>query len=93
MSSSKLDQSLDEIAGARRVNTRRQRGGKTRVSTGGVTKNTVQKGAKPAKAAAVPAARPIQPTGESKILVSNLVCSLSSLNYYIWYLTIHSHPT
>jgi len=72
MSSSKLDQSLDEIAGSRRANARRQRPAKARVSTGGVTKTTAQKTAKPAKAN-IPAARPLAATGESKIIVSNLV--------------------
>lgn len=78
--SSKLDQSLDEITGARRANARRQRGGKARVSTGGVTKNVAQKAAKPAKPAAPAAARPVPATGESKIIVSNLVC-ISSLHH------------
>ena len=73
---SKLDQSLDEIAGSRRANGRRQRApAKARVSTGGVTKNTPQKGAKPAKAAPQ-APRPIPATGEGKIIVSNLVSIL-----------------
>ncbi|KAF1347976.1 hypothetical protein BDV97DRAFT_370842 [Delphinella strobiligena] len=66
--SSKLDQSLDEIAGSRRATARRQRTGKPRVSTGGVTKNTAQKAAKPAP----PAPRPVPSTGDSKIIVSNL---------------------
>lgn len=79
--SSKLDQSLEEIAGTRRNDTRRQRrGDKPRVSTGGVTKNTAApktagrqpKAAAAATAAIVGAALPA--TGESKIIVSNLVC-------------------
>lgn len=70
--SSKLDQSLDEISKIGRTNNRRQRGGKApRTSTGGVTKNVAQKAAP--KTAAAPAARPIPATGESKIIVSNLV--------------------
>jgi len=70
--SSKLDQSLEEIAGSRRASARRQRpAAKPRVSTGGVTKNATQKTAKPGKAAV---AAPIPATGESKIIVSNLVC-------------------
>ncbi|KAK6007524.1 hypothetical protein QM012_004338 [Aureobasidium pullulans] len=76
--SSKLDQSLEEIAGSRRNDARRtRRGGKPRVSTGGVTKNTAA--AKPAgrqpKAAAAAAAivgAALPATGESKIIVSNL---------------------
>jgi len=75
--SSKLDQSLEEIAGSRRASTRRQRpAAKPRVSTGGVTKNATQKTAKPAKAAV---AAPIPATGESKIIVSNLVCGFRHL--------------
>lgn len=79
--SSKLDQSLEEIAGTRRNDTRRpRRGDKPRVSTGGVTKNSAApktagrqpKGAAAATAAIVGAALPA--TGESKIIVSNLVC-------------------
>jgi THO complex subunit 4 len=77
--SSKLDQSLEEIAGTRRNDTRRpRRGDKPRVSTGGVTKNTAapknagrQPRAATAAAAIVGAALPA--TGESKIIVSNLV--------------------
>lgn len=82
MSASKLDQSLDEIAGSRRGNNRRQRTNKPRVSTGGVTKSTAQKPAKPTKASA-PAPRAAQPTGESKIIVSNLVRieSIASFNF------------
>ncbi|KAG9523901.1 hypothetical protein KCV03_g466, partial [Aureobasidium melanogenum] len=76
--SSKLDQSLEEIAGSRRNDARRnRRGGKPRVSTGGVTKNAAA--AKPAgrqpKAAAAAAAivgAALPATGESKIIVSNL---------------------
>lgn len=82
--SSKLDQSLEEIAGSRRNDARRtRRGGKPRVSTGGVTKNTAAakptgrqpKAAAAAAAAIVGAALPA--TGESKIIVSNLVCRLT----------------
>jgi THO complex subunit 4 len=81
--SSKLDQSLEEIAGSRRNDARRnRRGGKPRVSTGGVTKNAAA--AKPAgrqpKAAAAAAAivgAALPATGESKIIVSNLVCRLT----------------
>ena len=72
--SSKLDQSLDEIAGSRRATARRQRSDKPRASTGGVTKNTAQRAAKPAKAAP-PAPRAVPNTGDSKIIVSNLVCT------------------
>ncbi|KAH0370741.1 hypothetical protein KCU65_g2327, partial [Aureobasidium melanogenum] len=76
--SSKLDQSLEEIAGSRRNDARRnRRSGKPRVSTGGVTKNAAA--AKPAgrqpKAAAAAAAivgAALPATGESKIIVSNL---------------------
>ncbi|KAH0270316.1 hypothetical protein KCU91_g8145, partial [Aureobasidium melanogenum] len=76
--SSKLDQSLEEIAGSRRNDARRnRRGAKPRVSTGGVTKNAAA--AKPAgrqpKAAAAAAAivgAALPATGESKIIVSNL---------------------
>ncbi|KAI4745586.1 hypothetical protein E4T50_04035 [Aureobasidium sp. EXF-12298] len=77
--SSKLDQSLEEIAGSRRNDTRRpRRGDKPRVSAGGVTKNqaapkTAGRQPRPAAAAAaaiVGAALPA--TGESKIIVSNL---------------------
>jgi len=79
--SSKLDQSLEEIAGSRRNDTRRpRRGDKPRVSAGGVTKNSAApkttarqpKAAAAATAAIVGAALPA--TGESKIIVSNLVC-------------------
>lgn len=79
MSSSKLDQSLEQIAGTRRGNARRGRraGPKPaapRVS-GGVTKNTATK---PTKAStARTASKPVAPrpltTGEGKIIVSNLV--------------------
>jgi len=76
--SSKLDQSLEEIAGTRRNDTRRpRRGDKPRVSAGGVTKNTAapknagrQPRAATTAAAIVGAALPA--TGESKIIVSNL---------------------
>ncbi|KAG9567071.1 hypothetical protein KCU97_g16543, partial [Aureobasidium melanogenum] len=72
--SSKLDQSLEEIAGSRRNDARRnRRGGKPRVSTGGVTKNAAAAkpaGRQPKAAAIVGAALPA--TGESKIIVSNL---------------------
>ncbi|GAB7355960.1 hypothetical protein MBLNU459_g6592t1 [Dothideomycetes sp. NU459] len=77
MSSSKLDQSLEEIAGSRRVNARRGRraGAKPaapRVS-GGVSKNTAPKATKPAAPRTGKPAAPLpQLTGESKIIVSNL---------------------
>ena len=90
--SSKLDQSLEEIAGSRRNDARRtRRGGKPRVSTGGVTKNTAA--AKPAggrqpKAAAAAAAivgAALPATGESKIIVSNLVCRIT-------FSSVNAHP-
>lgn len=80
--SSKLDQSLEEIAGSRRNDARRsRRSNKPRTSTGGVTKNTTtaKSTGRPSKAAtaAATAAVPTLPaTGESKIIVSNLVCVL-----------------
>lgn len=85
MSSSKLDQSLEEIAGSRRNDARRaRRSGKPRVSTGGVTKNTAPtkptKGQSKAATAAAAAAAPSLPsTGESKIIVSNLVSPYTCL--------------
>jgi hypothetical protein len=83
--SSKLDQSLEEIAGTRRNDVRRsRRNDKPRTSTGGVTKNTTAArpaGRQPrtanATAAIVGAALPT--VGESKIIVSNLVCQISAL--------------
>ncbi|KAH0349289.1 hypothetical protein KCU81_g2903, partial [Aureobasidium melanogenum] len=76
--SSKLDQSLEEIAGSRRNDARRnRRGAKPRVSTGGVTKNAaaVKPAGRQPKAAAAAAAivgAALPATGESKIIVSNL---------------------
>jgi THO complex subunit 4 len=74
--SGKLDQSLDEIlstqrkSGGRRQSTRKTARPATKAPVGGVHKNT-----KPARGnAAKPApARGARNTGESKIIVSNLV--------------------
>lgn len=77
--SSKLDQSLEEIAGSRRNDARRtRRSNKPRVSTGGVAKNTAPtkpagRQPKAANAAAALAGAALPATGESKIIVSNLV--------------------
>ncbi|KAG9681823.1 hypothetical protein KCU95_g16653, partial [Aureobasidium melanogenum] len=60
--SSKLDQSLEEIAGSRRNDARRnRRGAKPRVSTGGVTKNAAA--AKPAGRQPKAAAAAAKPAG------------------------------
>ncbi|CAD0088820.1 unnamed protein product [Aureobasidium vineae] len=91
--SSKLDQSLEEIAGTRRNDARRtRRGGKPRTSVGGVTKNTAaakpagrQPKAVAAAAAAVGAALPT--TGESKIIVSNLPSDVTEVQIKEYFTT------
>lgn len=86
--SGKLDQSLDEIATAQRRTSSRRRGAPRRSSgrpaaaapVGGIQKNT-----KPARGAAAKAGpvKAVAATGDSKIIVSNLVsntpCSQLSL--------------
>ncbi|KAF2152530.1 RNA-binding domain-containing protein [Myriangium duriaei CBS 260.36] len=70
---SKLDQSLDEIAGARRSGPRARRSTRkpNAAPAGGVAKKPAAKPAKPTKPAAT--STPSLPTrGESKIIVSNL---------------------
>jgi len=71
--SSKLDQSLEEIAGTRRGGGARRggrRGGKPAAPVaGGVTKRTVTRAPKPATQTVTPA---LPSRGESKIIVSNL---------------------
>jgi hypothetical protein len=78
--STKLDQSLDSILAARRKNARPRRvprksaGAKaTAPPVGGVKKAT--KATKKAEKSTAPAAFP---KGESKVLISNLVCVLRS---------------
>ena len=72
--SSKLDKSLDEIAGAQRNNARRvRRGGKPAAVAGGVTKRTTTKPARAPGGAKAPAIPVSQQRGDSKIIVSNLV--------------------
>jgi len=75
---SKLDKSLDEIAGAQRNNARRvRRGGKPAVVAGGVTKRNATRPARAGAAAKAPAVPVSQQKGDSKIIVSNLVCVYS----------------
>ena len=78
--SGKLDQSLDDILSSRPARGRAVRRGRragtagtkttTRAPVGGIQKNT--KGAKPSIKAAAPSG-PAAGTGDSKIIVSNLV--------------------
>ena len=79
----KLDQSLDEILNSRRQTSRRGRGGRRASSSakptvaapvGGVKKNT--RSARGGVRAAVPSG-PAAGNGDSKIIVSNLVCNPS----------------
>jgi THO complex subunit 4 len=79
MSTGKLDQSLDDILKTRRQSTRRGRGPRragagrpaaTEAPVGGVHKTTKQ----PKQTKAVPTG-PAAGSGESKIMISNLVCS------------------
>jgi len=78
MSTGKLDQSLDDILKTRRQSTRRGRGPRragagrpaaTEAPIGGVHKTTKQ----PKNAKAVPTGPAAAGTGESKIMISNLV--------------------
>ena len=84
MSESRLDQSLESIISSRKQSTRKGRGGRrsdaggrpaaTAAPVGGVKKSTKQN--KQSKAAA--AAPASAPSGESKIMISNLVCAVST---------------
>jgi THO complex subunit 4 len=83
MSESRLDQSLESIISSRKQSTRKGRGGRrsdaggrpaaTAAPVGGVKKSTKQNKQPKAAAAAAAAA----PSGESKIMISNLVCTVS----------------
>lgn len=76
--SSNLDKSLDEVIGANRTQRRQRRGGPKPAVVGGVQKKTAQKPAKGPKAAPQKAAvaAPLPTKGDSKIIVSNLVCDI-----------------
>ena len=85
--SGKLDQSLDEILSTRRKTAgRRGRGGRragpatkatTAAPVGGIQKNT--RGAKAATAKGAVPSGPAAGSGDSKIIVSNLVRALENL--------------
>jgi THO complex subunit 4 len=92
MSTGKLDQSLDDILKTRRQSSRRGRGSRrpgagrpaaTEAPVGGVQKTTKQ--AKQAKA--VPTGPASGATGESKIMISNLVCSFMANMLWVAKLT------
>jgi THO complex subunit 4 len=78
MSTGKLDQSLDEILKTRRTSDRRGRGARrgagrpaaSAAPIGGVAKSTRQ----PKQPKNVPTAPAAAASGESKIMISNLVC-------------------
>ena len=74
--SSNLDKSLDEVIGSKGNPRRQRRGGPKPAVVGGITKKTAQRPAKGTKAAPQKAAiaAPAQTKGDSKIIVSNLVC-------------------
>jgi len=88
--SGKLDQSLDDIVKTQRTgNGRRERGGR-RSAAGGATRPAtaapaggVAKTARPPKGPRAPAAKTsavVPATGESKIIVSGLVCDILAHN-------------
>jgi len=78
--SANLDKSLDDIVGSNRGPRRQRRGGAKPAVVGGIQKQTAQRPAKGSKAAPQKAAVavPLQTKGDSKIIVSNLVCDLYS---------------
>lgn len=87
MSTGKLDQSLDDILKTRRQSTRRGRGPRrtgagrpaaTEAPVGGVQKST--KHAKQAKA--IPTGPAASGNSESKIMISNLVCSPQAILFH-----------
>jgi hypothetical protein len=89
MSESRLDQSLESIISSRKQSTRKGRGGRrsdaggrpaaTAAPVGGVKKSTKQN-KQPKAAAAAPAAAP---SGESKIMISNLVRACFQPNHQL----------
>ena len=88
MSTGKLDQSLDEILKTRRTSDRRGRGARRGAGrpaapaapVGGVAKSTRQ----PKQPKNVPTAPAAAVSGESKIMISNLVCFDLKPLLHVW---------